>query len=164
MYGVVMQPHAALVAESSSAVPDSCVAADTLDRVLHHARRLHLSARSTSISAAMPVVRRIHAAGLFPELGVAALYRKRAQLQRKHLLHALAVEAGHVRWEGYRDALRTLTPEQVTQAHMTDRWPASINVWFSNEAQARAAVGDDARLQRFGTQFVVDGRWSERVS
>ena len=127
-----MHPHASLVAESNSAVPDSSLATDTLDRVLHHARRLH--------------------------------YRKRAQLQRKHLLHALAVEAGHVRWEGYRDALRTLTPEQVTQAHMTDRWPASINVWFSNEAQARAAVGDDARLQRFGTQFVVDGRWSERVS
>src|SRR5690606_20439687 len=53
LYGVGMHPHASLVAGSNSAIPDSSLATGTLERVLHHARRLHRAARSASISAAM---------------------------------------------------------------------------------------------------------------
>ena len=159
-----MHSDASFVAEQPSADPEISVASDLTERVLHHARRLHRAARSASISTALPVIRRIHASGQFPQLNVAALFRQRAQLQRKHVLHMLAIEAGHLRWERYRDVLPTLTPEQVAPAHLTDRWPASINVWFANEAQARAAVGEGATLLRFGTQFVLDGACSERMT
>ena len=158
-----MHPDASFVVEPFSTLPDPSVPSGALERVLHHARRLHRAARSASISAALPVVRRIHAAGLFAELGVAGLFRRRAQLQRKHLLRMLAVEAGHDRWEAYRDALVALTPAQVAWPHLGDRLPASINLWFSNEAEARAALGDGVHLLRFGTQVVFDGASAERL-
>lgn len=158
-----MHPHASSVAGSNPAVPHSSPATDTLDRVLHHARRLHRAARSASISAAMPVVRRIHAAGLFPHLRVAGLYRARASLQRKHVLRMLAVEAGHASWEAYRDVLPGLSPEAVSPWHVAERLSAGLNLWFPNEAEARAALGDAVTLLKYGHQVVVDGEQAERV-
>ncbi len=151
-----MHPHASLVAGSNSAIPDSSLATGTLERVLHHARRLHRAARSASISAAMPVVRRIHAAGLFPHLRVAGLYRARASLQRKHVLRMLAVEAGHASWEAYREVLPGLSPEAVMPWHVADQLPAGLNLWFSNEAEARAVLGDAVTLLKYGRQVVFD--------
>ena len=160
-----MHSHASASFMSGSfpAAPDSPATASTLDRVLHHARRLHRSARSSSISAAMPVIRRIHAAGLFPELGVTRLYRARASLQRKHVLRMLAIEAGHASWEAYHAALPTLAPEAIVPWHLSEHLAAGLNVWFSNEAEARAALGDAVALMRYGTQIVVDGAASERA-
>jgi hypothetical protein len=159
-----MHSHASFVAGSNPASPDSSAATDTLDRVLHHARRLHRAARSASISAAMPVVRRIHAAGLFTHLRVAGLYRARASLQRKHVLRMLAVEAGHASWEAYREALPGLAPEAVVPWHVADHLAAGLNVWFSNEAEARAVLGEAVTLLKFGNQVVFDGAQAERIT
>lgn len=159
-----MHSDASFVAGSLPAVPDSIVSTSTLDRVLHHARRLHRAARSASISAAMPVVRRIHAAGLFPDLRVAGLYRARASLQRKHVLRMLAIEAGHASWEAYRAVLPTLPPEAIVPWHVSEHLAAGLNIWFSNEAEARAALGDSVTLLRFGTQVAVDGAVFERAA
>lgn len=137
--------------------PETSATADTLDRVLHHARRLHRAARSSSVAAAMPVIRRIHAVGVFPELSVVGLYRARASLQRKHVLRMMAIEAGHAGWEGYRAVLPTLALDAIAPWHLSEHVAAGLNVWFSNEAEARAALGDAVTLRRYGTQVVVDG-------
>lgn len=159
-----MHPDASFVAGSFPVISDSTAVSDTLGRVLHHARRLHRAARSASIAAAMPVVRRIHGVGLFPELGVAGLYRARASLQRKHVLRMLAIEAGHASWEAYRAVLPGMTPEAVVPWHLSDHLAAGLNLWFSNEAEARAALGDAVTLRRYGTQIVVDGAMFERAA
>ena len=157
-----MHPHASLVGGPFPATSDSSAAVDPLDRLLQHARRLHRAARAAAISTAMPVIRRVHAAGLFPDLGLAGLYRARASLQRKHVLRMLAIEAGYASWEAYRAALPALAPDACTPWLPSESLSAGLNLWFSNEAEARAALGDGVRWLRFGTQVVVDGGWSER--
>lgn len=64
-----------------------------------YARRLLRDARSQETSKAMPVLRRIVAVRLAPELHLTDLYASRATLQLKHLLHMLAKELGFPAWE-----------------------------------------------------------------
>jgi hypothetical protein len=124
--------------------------------VLRQARKLHRAATSTSIVFAMPAVRRVHAAGVFPGLALSALYRERATLQRKHFLRALAVEAGFPDWETFRPQLDLMPPEAFEHFKLADEGFAKLNTWFSNEAQAQAfADQHGGRVVKVGAQAVV---------
>lgn len=124
--------------------------------VLRHARRLHRAARSGSLGAALPAIRRVHAAGLFPGQALSALYREREQLQRKHFLRALAIEAGFPDWEQYRPQLDQLPPAAVDHLKVGTEWRGFCHAWFSTEAEARAhADAHGGRVLKVGAQAVV---------
>jgi len=104
----------------------------------------------------MPVLRRVHAAGLFPDQSLAALFRQRATFKRKHFLRLLAIESGFPDWERFRPALRERPPQELDHFKVEEEWYAFLNNWFSTEAQARAyAEQHGGRVLRVGRQAVV---------
>lgn len=124
--------------------------------VLRQARKLHRAAQSESISLAMPAVRRIHAAGVFPGRPLSLLYRERQGLKRKHFLRALAQEMGFPDWERFRPCLDQMSPEAFEHFKVADAWYVFLNSWFSSEEQARLyAAQYGGRVVRVGTQAVV---------
>jgi hypothetical protein len=123
--------------------------------VLREARRLHRAARSDHLSAALPVLRRLIKAGVLLGISLPELHRARGTVQRKHVLHLLALEAGHPSWEHYRPALRQAQPHDLLALRLHARGWATLNTWFPSEAAARAAMqGRAGRLVRVGQQAV----------
>lgn len=136
-------------------VPDN-EAATAVDVVLRQARKLHLAAKVGSISRAMPAVRRVYVAGIFPGIALSALYGERQTLQRKHFLRALALEAGYPDWERYRPALEGMQLAAVDHFKVADGGFGTLNSWFSNEQQALACAAQlGGRVFKIGTQAVV---------
>jgi hypothetical protein len=74
-------------------------AAGNRDFLRRYARRLLRAAHAEHSSTALPVLRRIVATQVTPEIPVTALYPLRASLQLKHVLHMLAREIGFPSWE-----------------------------------------------------------------
>lgn len=107
-----------------------------VDAMLQLARKLHRTAQKGPISAAMPAIRRAHAAGVFGDEPLKAVYQRRQALQRKHFLRTLAVEAGFADWETYLPTLRAQTLDAV--AHLASPYgtTGSLNHWFSTYEQA----------------------------
>lgn len=64
-----------------------------------YARRLLRDVRSDEPSRTLPVLRRIVAARVTPEIRLTELHAVRATLQLKHVLHALARELDFASWE-----------------------------------------------------------------
>jgi hypothetical protein len=127
-----------------------------LDLVLHQARRLHRAAQNGALLQAMPALRRAYTAGVLPGRSLGTLFRERQQLQRKHFLRTLAVEAGHPDWEHYRRALASMPPQALDDLKASDGWHGFLNHWFSTETEAQ----DHARrhggtVHRIGMQAVV---------
>jgi hypothetical protein len=52
--------------------------------------------------ATLPVLRRVLASGAIRHDSLPEAFRRRGELQRKHLLRTLAVEAGFESWEAWR--------------------------------------------------------------
>ncbi len=126
------------------------------DLVRRQARRLQRASQSESIADAMPALRRVHAAGVLPDLALGTLYRERRALKRKHFLRALAVEAGFPDWERFRPHLDSMPPEDFEHFKVSDEWFVFLNSWLSNKTQARSfAAAHGGRVLRVGTQAVV---------
>jgi hypothetical protein len=138
------------------APPAGAQALTATDVVLRQARKLHRAARCGGISSALPAVRRVHAAQVFPGRTLSTLYRERQALQRKHFLRALAIEAGFVDWESFRPMLQQMPLDAVAHFKVVDEGCAFLNSWFSNEAQAQAHASQyGGQVFRVGTQAVV---------
>lgn len=120
------------------------------------ARTLHRAAHSGGLAAAMPALRRIHAAGLFPDRSLSLLYRERQVLKRKHFLRALAIEMGFPDWERMLPHLDEVPSEALEQFEPPGPSFGRLNLWFSSEAQAQAyALDRGGRVLRMGTQAMV---------
>lgn len=127
-----------------------------LDFVRRQARQLLRDARGERLMDAMPAVRRAHAAGLFGTRPLSAVYRERAQLQLKHFLRTLAHEAGYPSWERYKPVLEHLPAQALGDFVVEGLRAASLNPWFSNEAEAQAyAAQHGGRVVRYRQQAVV---------
>lgn len=101
------------------------------------AKRLLRNARSTEASKAMPVLRRIIAAKIMPELRVTDLYAVRETLQLKHVLHMLSKELGYSAWELCKMQIDTCAPQ------ILDRYRLDLGMfgdyqknWFADAATA----------------------------
>lgn len=124
--------------------------------VLREAKRLHRAATSDSAAAALPVLRRLLAAGVAPTQALPSLYRVRGAVQRKHILRTLALEAGHETWEEFCRALPLLDVQQLEQATLAQRGASTLKLWFANEADAkRFAAQHGGQAMRVGRQAVV---------
>ena len=69
------------------------------DFLRRYARRLLRQARADEPLKTLPVLRRIIATQVMPELRVTDLYAVRASIQLKHVLHMLARELEFSAWE-----------------------------------------------------------------
>ncbi|WDZ95386.1 hypothetical protein Herbaro_18140 [Herbaspirillum sp. WKF16] len=87
-------PHALHIAE-----PGFGGTLANTDFLRRYAKRLLRAARAERSSEALPILRRIVAMQVTPEISVAELYPLRASLQLKHVLHMLAREIGFPNWE-----------------------------------------------------------------
>ncbi len=135
--------------------PTSPNAISAVEQALRQARTLHRASKDATLLAAMPAVRRAHAAGVFAELTLSALYRQRHLLQRKHFLRMLAVEAGFANWESYLPALRN-HPPQALEHYTSWREFGYPNAWFSTHAQAIAFAEErGGKVVRYGHQAMV---------
>jgi len=127
-----------------------------IEFVLREAKSLHRASTSDSLSSALPVLRRLIAAGCMPTSYLPDLFRTRHRVRRKHLLRMLAIEAGFASWEQYRPVLNHLPLRQLEQFTLVDKGCANLNLWFSNEIQARQfAQANGGRVVRVGGQAVV---------
>jgi hypothetical protein len=126
------------------------------DALLREARRIHRAALSDSLETALPVLRRLLACGAVPRRPLPELFRQRRTVQRKHVLRALALEAGFPSWEDWRPALGTASDAAVTQAIEIHRDPGALKLWFRSESEARGyAAEQGGRVLRVGAHVVV---------
>lgn len=109
------------------------------DFLRRYARRLLRDACSSEPSRVLPVLRRIVAAKVGPELCVIDLYPVRTTLQLKHILHMLAKELGFGVWE--------LCKEKIDgcPSKILDRYRLDLGMfgdyrqnWFADAATAQA--------------------------
>jgi hypothetical protein len=103
-----------------------------------HARRLLRRAREDNVSTALPVVRRLLAAGVTRAKTLADLHETRADIQLKHVLNMLAVELGHVGWDACKPALDTHDPAIIDRYRFdAGAFGDYEKVWFPTAAPAR---------------------------
>jgi hypothetical protein len=124
--------------------------------VLREARKLHRAAIAESLARSLPVLRRILASGSLQHVSLPELYRQRNTVQRKHILRALAIEAGFPNWELYRPTLANKSASQLEHFDIVHREQGYPNTWFSTHAEAlEYAAIHGGRTLRFGHQAVV---------
>jgi hypothetical protein len=99
---------------------------------LADARRLHRLALRGPLAAALPVMRRLIRAGMFPAFSLPELHRQRGSIRRKHVLRMLAIESGYRSWEEFLPVLESaaLTDLTLTKDSLID--PSQLNLWFSS--------------------------------
>ncbi len=119
-----------------SARPPAEIAA--VDAVLREARRLHHAATSDSLATSLPVLRRLLASGALQSASLPELFRRRAGVQRKHVLRMLAREAGFDSWEAWRPTLDSGHASALMQEHALRRDTGTLHLWFRSEAEAHA--------------------------
>lgn len=129
----------------STSLPAAVVSATDLGNNLSHseflrryARRLLRNARADEPSKALPVLRRIIAMQIMPELRVTELYEVRASIQLKHVLHMLAKELDFSAWEICKHSIDQMSPAVL------DRYRLELGMfgdyqqnWFADAATAR---------------------------
>jgi hypothetical protein len=115
----------------NSSVPNS-------DFLRRHARRLLRLARADSASTALPVVRRLQAAGVTRSEALAGLYAAREQVQLKHVLNMLAVELGHASWDACKQVIDTQAPAVIDRYRFdAGAFNDHEKVWFAGALAAR---------------------------
>lgn len=128
---------------------------DPIEALLRQAKTLHKQTKSDSMSQAMPVLRRLVNTQVFPETQLSQLFHQRENIQRKHLLRMLALEAGFNSWEQFKPALQS-HPELLPQDLHSSKDIAKLNLWFSTEREALAyAQEHGGEVKRHGAQAVV---------
>ena len=121
---------------------------------LRYARRCQRAVASDSPSAALPVLRRLIRAGAISETSLPALFRRRHQLQRKHFLRLLALEAGFASWEVFRPVLEQ-SPD-FASVQQLEAGTAQLKLWFSDLPSAKEYVAaEGGQVIPFGGQAAV---------
>jgi hypothetical protein len=100
--------------------------------ILADARRLHRLALRGSLASALPVLRRLIRADLFPTLSLPELHRQRGSIRRKHILRMLAIESGYRSWEELLPILERAAPTDLPFAKASRIDPSQLNLWFSS--------------------------------
>ena len=138
-------PHAPRAAHETDVAP-----------LLRVAKRLHRAAVSSSLAESLPVLRRLLATQVIRGLTLPQLSQRRSLIQRKHLLHTLAIEAGFLNWDAYRGALAETPHDPPLPFDVHKPTAGYPNLWFSSLADAEAhAARHGGRAVRHGQQAVV---------
>ncbi|PKF61580.1 hypothetical protein CW745_09645 [Psychromonas sp. psych-6C06] len=129
---------------------------DQIEALLREARILHRVAKAGTISQALPILRRLKAAGAGHNQSLSTLFNQRNTLQRKHFLRVLALEAGYPSWEKYKPALLTKAQQTSFDFAHNGNDIATLNLWFSSHQEAQEyAKLQGGRVLNYGQQAVV---------
>tara|TARA_R110002096_G_scaffold4501_26_gene21233 strand:+ start:9024 stop:9470 length:447 start_codon:yes stop_codon:yes gene_type:complete len=124
--------------------------------VLREAKKLHRAATSDSLANSLPVLRRLLSTQVFHGISLPELSRRRGDVQRKHVLRALAIEAGFPGWKEYRDALVGKEPKALLPFDVLRSRFGYPNLWFSSPEEAEShAAEHGGRTMQVGQQAVV---------
>jgi hypothetical protein len=124
--------------------------------LLREAKKLHRAAISESLADSLPILRRLLGAQVIRDMTLPELSRQRHMVQRKHVLRALAIEAGYSGWEAYRGALIGMGPDTLQPFDVLRRTAGYPNLWFSSvEAAESYAVEHGGHAVRVGQQAVI---------
>ncbi|WP_373975532.1 hypothetical protein NT239_01950 [Chitinibacter sp. SCUT-21] len=124
--------------------------------ILRQARRLQRAAQSDSPAIALPILRRLIQAGAIEAKSLVTLYAQRQQLQRKHILRLLALEAGYPSWEKFKPQLSTLSAADLAAWQYLDTGAAQLKLWFADAQTAHSyAASQGGRVINVGQQAVV---------
>ncbi|RQO34295.1 hypothetical protein DBR37_11890 [Herminiimonas sp. KBW02] len=127
------------------------------DFLRRYARRLLRHARADEPVKTLPVLRRIIAMQVMPELRVTDLYAVRTSIQLKHVLHMLARELEFSAWEVCKHSIDRLP------AAVLDRYRLELGMfgdyrknWFPDIVTARAwQQQNGGYLVSYGRQVVA---------
>ena len=123
---------------------------------LAEARRLHKLASRESLVLALPVLRRLLRAGLFPATSLPQLHRRRESVRRKHLLRMLAIESGYESWEAFVPVLESAAPRELAFVKALRVRASQLNLWFpSHGAASDFAREHGGEVIPVGSQAVV---------
>ncbi len=129
---------------------------DRLKLILRVAKSLHRAARSDSRPHSLPVLRRLIASETFRHISLPELYRQRMTIQRKHILHMLALEAGNLNWSDYKTTIKAHPEAQPLDYNLALKHAGYPNIWFTSlpeaETYAKAQGGQSIPV---GQQAVV---------
>lgn len=102
---------------------------------LTEARFLHRLARSHSLAKSLPVLRRLIDSRVIRGVPLPELRRTREIVKRKHLLHLLAIEAGHSNWVEFKYFIEN-NPRKVKCDSVLLKQTCGPNLWFSSFSEA----------------------------
>lgn len=127
------------------------------DFLRRHARRMLNAAHSDHPSAALPVLRRVHAAGVLPLPRLTDIHRERHTLQLKHMLHTLAKELGYAAWDACKRDIDHRPTEVLDRFRMDlGEFGDYHRLWFADESAARNWQQENGgRVVVYGSQAAV---------
>ena len=138
-------PHAPSAAHAPGVAP-----------LLRVAKRLHRAAVSSSLAESDSDLGRLLAKQVIRGPTQPKRDKRRSSVQRKHLLHTLAIEAGFLNWDAYRGALAEKPNDPPLPFDVHKPTAGYPNLWFSSLADAEAhAARHGGRAVRHGQQAVV---------
>lgn len=127
------------------------------DFLRRHARRMLNDVHSERPSDALPVARRVHAAGILPFGRLAELYHARASLQLKHMLRTLAAELGYASWADCKRDIERRPAAELDRFRVDLGAFGDFNqLWFADQAAARRWQRENGgHVVAYGKQAVV---------
>ena len=127
------------------------------DFLRRHARGMLRSVQSDQPSKALPIVRRVHAAGTVTGSRVTELYHARATLQLKHMFRTLAAELGYATWDACKRDIDRRPPEVLDRFRLDlGAFGDHAHIWFADQPTAAAWQREHGgRMVEYGKQAVV---------
>jgi hypothetical protein len=123
---------------------------------LRQARYFQRAVESDSPSAALPILRRLIKVGAISETSLTQLFRTRQQLQRKHFLRMLALEAGFSSWEIFRPILAQMSAADLAVFQFLETGAAQLKLWFADCYSAQQyAAEQGGRVISVGQHAIV---------
>lgn len=135
-----------------NALPDT-----NTDFLRRYARGMLRSVHSDQPSKALPIVRRVHAAGKTPDERVTQLYHARTALQLKHMFRTLAAELGYATWDACKRDIDRRPPEVLDRFRLDlGAFGDHEQIWFADQRTAAAWQREHGgRMVEYGKQAVV---------
>lgn len=127
------------------------------DFLRRHARHMLRDAHSDKPGKALPIVRRVHAAGISPEPRLTHLYHARHSLQLKHMLRTIATELGYATWAACKNDVDRRPPQVLDRFRLDMGAFGDFNqLWFASETAAQQWQKEHGgHLVVYGRQAVV---------
>jgi len=132
-------------------------APDNTDFLRRYARRVLRDVREGDAVRALPILRRMIAQQVTPELRLSELYAIRASIRLKHFLHMLAHELGFSAWERCKSEVNDRPANSLDRYRMDSGMYADYQQnWFANRATAdRWQSEHGGYLIQYGQQVVA---------
>ncbi|WP_394126103.1 hypothetical protein [Vibrio hepatarius] len=128
---------------------------------LREAKVLQKLTQSTSLSDALPVLRRLLNSNVLTNISLVELKKNASIIQRKHLLQMLAAENGASCWADFKQQIVTAPEGSILPNSIELRDAGYPVLWFSNATEATGYSNQHGgKVVKLGNQAaVVPSQW-----